>query len=70
MCPGQVIRRFIRRATRYASVYRLGATGPLADFAVKKYKYRSHRKISLQDLLVAEGEKKVKDKEMEKKKVT
>ncbi|KIM29215.1 hypothetical protein M408DRAFT_35243, partial [Serendipita vermifera MAFF 305830] len=42
-CPGEVIRRFIRRADRYASVYRLGATGPLADFAVRKY--RSHRAV-------------------------
>lgn len=54
-CPEDVICRFLRRADRYASVYRLGATGPLADYAVRKYK--SHRSVSATDLLVAREEK-------------
>ncbi|KAJ6540915.1 hypothetical protein B0H10DRAFT_2245141 [Mycena sp. CBHHK59/15] len=44
LCPLPTIRRFYRRADRYASVYRLGATGPIAEFAVKKF--RSHRGLS------------------------
>lgn len=63
-CPGTVIRRFIRRSFRYASVYRLGATGPLADYAVKKY--RSHRAVSERELVVAEEEKRAKDATLER----
>lgn len=37
LCLLPTIRQFYRRAHRYASVYRLGATGPVAEFAVKKY---------------------------------
>jgi hypothetical protein len=40
----------------------------LADFAVKKY--RSHRRISQQDLMVAEAEKREKDKAMETKAIS
>jgi hypothetical protein len=54
-CPVTVIRQFIRRAFRYASVYQLGATGPLADFAVKKY--HSHRTVSQRELVEADEEK-------------
>jgi hypothetical protein len=54
-----VIRRFFRRASRYASVYRLGATGPLAEYAVKKFK--SHRSVTQHDLTNAEEEKGRKD---------
>jgi len=51
-CPLITIRRFFRRVDRYMSVYRHGATGRLAEFAVKKY--RSHRGITKEDLAVAE----------------
>ncbi|KZP13178.1 hypothetical protein FIBSPDRAFT_666298, partial [Athelia psychrophila] len=40
-CLLLTIRRFFRRAASYMSVYRLGATGGVAEFAVKKF--RSHR---------------------------
>lgn len=55
-CPLTIIRRFFRRAYRYMSVYRQGATGLLAEFAVKQYK--SHRGITLNDLAAAESKKK------------
>ncbi|KAJ7648975.1 hypothetical protein DFH06DRAFT_996741 [Mycena polygramma] len=59
-CPLPTIRRFFRRANRYASVYRLGATGPVAEFAVKKY--RSHRGVQKRELdtVMAEWEQKKK----------
>jgi hypothetical protein len=66
-CPGEVIRRFIRRSQRYLSVYKLGATGPLADFAVRKYK--SHRAISQRELELADEAKKKKDAMVAKLKV-
>ncbi|KAJ7150019.1 hypothetical protein C8R43DRAFT_1088096 [Mycena crocata] len=50
-CPLATIRRLFRRANRYASVYRLGATGPVAEFAVKKY--CSHRGVLKTELDVA-----------------
>ncbi|KAJ7221810.1 hypothetical protein C8J57DRAFT_1253925 [Mycena rebaudengoi] len=53
LCPLPTIRRFFRRANRYASVYRLGATGPLAEFAVKTF--RSHRGVGRKDLEVAQA---------------
>jgi hypothetical protein len=37
----RLLRRYARKAARYMSAYREGATGLLADFAVKKY--RGHR---------------------------
>ena len=46
--PLITIRRFFRRCNRYMSVYRLGATGLAAEYAVKKY--RSHRGVSQKDL--------------------
>lgn len=58
LCPVPTIRRFYRRAHRYASVYRLGATGPVAEFAVKKY--RSHRGVRANELDVATSEWKAK----------
>ena len=57
-CPLPTIRRFFRRAFRYMSVYRLGATGVAAEYAVRKY--RSHRSIQLKDLEVAEAERQAK----------
>lgn len=66
-CPGEVIRRFIRRSQRYLSVYKLGATGPLADFAVRKYK--SHRAVSQRELDLAREAKDVKDEKCKKIKV-
>ncbi|KAJ6600657.1 hypothetical protein B0H10DRAFT_1766144, partial [Mycena sp. CBHHK59/15] len=42
-CPVPTIRRFFQCTNRYTSVYRLGATGPVAEFAVKKH--RSHRGV-------------------------
>lgn len=47
-CPLSTIRRFFRRVQRYMDVYRLGAKGILAEYAVKKY--RSHRSITAADL--------------------
>jgi hypothetical protein len=58
LCPLPTIRRFYRRAHRYASVYRLGATGPIAEFAVKKY--RSHRGVRATELVDATAEWKAK----------
>jgi hypothetical protein len=40
-CPTDVIRRFIQRSWRFMSVYRLGLTGNIAAWAVRKQK--SHR---------------------------
>ena len=40
-CPTDVIRRFIQRSWRFMSVYRLGLTGNVAAWAVRKQK--SHR---------------------------
>jgi transposase len=37
LCPFPTIHRFYRCAGLYASVYCLGATGPIPEFAVKKY---------------------------------
>ena len=41
--PPEVIQCFFQCADRYASVYSQGATGLLAEYAVKKY--RSHRSV-------------------------
>jgi hypothetical protein len=46
-------RRFFRRADQYASVYRHGVTGPVAEFAVKQY--RSHRGVKKMETEVAEA---------------
>ncbi|KDQ61785.1 hypothetical protein JAAARDRAFT_45287 [Jaapia argillacea MUCL 33604] len=42
-CPLIMIHRFFRRAGCYMSVYSLGATGLVAEYAVKKY--HSHRAV-------------------------
>ncbi|EJD34753.1 hypothetical protein AURDEDRAFT_75916, partial [Auricularia subglabra TFB-10046 SS5] len=47
-CPLSTIRCFFRRVQRYQDVYRLGQTGLIAEYAVKKYK--SHRSITQADL--------------------
>ncbi|KAJ7337389.1 hypothetical protein DFH08DRAFT_1014352 [Mycena albidolilacea] len=60
LCPLPTIRRFYRRADRYASVYRLGATGVIAEFAVKKY--RGHHGIRAIELEAAGEEWKEKAK--------
>ncbi|KIM30516.1 hypothetical protein M408DRAFT_22012 [Serendipita vermifera MAFF 305830] len=59
-CPGDVIRRYLRRANRYASAYRAGADGPLAEYAAKKFK--SHRCITKTDLSLAAAEKEARKK--------
>ena len=46
--PLITIRRFFQRVYRYMSVYRAGATGLVAEYAVKKY--RSHRSVTAADL--------------------
>ncbi|KAJ7312461.1 hypothetical protein DFH08DRAFT_822196 [Mycena albidolilacea] len=51
LCPLPTIHWFYRRAHRYGIVYRLGATGPIAEFAVKKY--RSHRGVRATELVDA-----------------
>ena len=43
-CPTDVIRRFINRAWRFMSAYRLGLTGKAAKWAVQKQ--RQHRQVS------------------------
>ncbi|KAJ6581297.1 hypothetical protein B0H19DRAFT_1060907 [Mycena capillaripes] len=53
-CPLPTIRRFFRHANRYASVYRLGAIGVVAEFAVKRY--HSHRGVLQRELDVAKAE--------------
>jgi transposase len=58
-CPIAIIRRFFRRTYRYMSVYELGISGLLAEFAVKKYK--SHRGITKQELVTAADLKKISD---------
>jgi hypothetical protein len=50
-----VIHHFFCQADWYASVYCLGATGPLAEYAVKRY--ASHQIVSAQDLTKARQEK-------------
>jgi hypothetical protein len=46
-----MVLEFFRRANHYACVYQLGATGPIAEFAVKRY--RSHRGVQARDLDIA-----------------
>ncbi|KAJ7131227.1 hypothetical protein C8R44DRAFT_764087 [Mycena epipterygia] len=46
-------RRKINEEKR-ARIYRLGATGPIAEFAVKRY--RSHRGVQARDLDIARAE--------------
>ena len=54
LCPIPTIRHFYQRVDRYASVYRLGATGPIAEFAVKQF--RSHRGVRATELVAATAE--------------
>lgn len=61
-CPPEVIQRFFQRADRYASVYSQGATGLLAEYAVKKY--QSHQAVSAEDLTRAQEEKERWDSEL------
>eukprot|EP01034_Spumella_vulgaris_P003359 gene3359-4325_t len=42
-CPVSTIRKYVRHCLRYMDGYRKGLTGPLLDFACKKY--TSHRRI-------------------------
>ncbi|KAJ6476592.1 hypothetical protein DFH09DRAFT_952259 [Mycena vulgaris] len=62
LCPLPTICWFYGRADRHTNVYRLGATGPIAEFAVKKY--RSHRGVGTKDLSVAKAEWKAKAEAM------
>jgi transposase len=62
LCPLPTIRRFYRRADCYASVYHLGATGPITEFAVKRC--RSHRGVRAKELDVATAEWHAKAKAM------
>ena len=50
------IHRFYQRVYRYMSVYHLGATGLLAEYAVKKY--HSHRSVRQTDLATVTMENK------------
>ncbi|KAG8909932.1 hypothetical protein FRC01_006638 [Tulasnella sp. 417] len=63
-CPLITIRKFFQRVYRYMSAYGEGATGLLAEYAVKQYK--SHRAITKTDLIQAEE----KMKEQEAKELT
>ncbi|EIW73824.1 hypothetical protein CONPUDRAFT_68340 [Coniophora puteana RWD-64-598 SS2] len=58
MCPLITIRRFFRRASRYLSIYHLGATGVVAEFAAKRY--RGHRGVMQKDIDQAQAEWEVK----------
>ena len=58
-CTVTIICSFFRRTHCYMSVYSQGATGLLAEFAVKKF--RSHRGVSEVDLATAKKEKDIKD---------
>ncbi|KIO19348.1 hypothetical protein M407DRAFT_31019 [Tulasnella calospora MUT 4182] len=58
-CPLTTIRKFFRRVYRYMSAYREGATGLLAEYAIKQYK--SHRAITKKDLIEAEEKMKERD---------
>ncbi len=51
-CPVETIRRYVRHCQRYMDGYRKGLTGPLLDFACKKY--TSHRRICLNQLTYVE----------------
>ena len=53
-CPPHVLHQFFQQADRYASVYCLGATGLLAEYAVKKYK--AHHSVTETDLTEAKNE--------------
>ncbi len=53
-CPLITIWKFFRCAFRYLQVYKLGATGVLAEFAVKKF--NSHCSVMAKDLEVAQAE--------------
>jgi hypothetical protein len=64
LCPLPTIRRFYWHADHYASVYQLGATGPIAEFAVKKY--RSHCGVRTKELNIATAEWKAKAAAMAK----
>lgn len=66
-CPLITIRRFFRRSGRYLSVYQQGATGYLAEFAVRKY--ASHRSVTRHDLDEAEKAWKLKQLKDAKKKL-
>lgn len=57
-CPLPTIRRFFRRASRYLSIYSLGATGVAAEYAARKFK--SHRSVRQKDLDEAEQERRAK----------
>ncbi|KIJ93482.1 hypothetical protein K443DRAFT_112012, partial [Laccaria amethystina LaAM-08-1] len=43
-CPVKVIRQFINRSWRWMSAYRMGLTGSVAQWAVRKQK--GHRSVS------------------------
>jgi len=59
--PLAKIRRFQQRAWRYIHAYSLGLSGPLAEWAVTKY--RSHRRVQgTMDELLEEMEKEMKTK--------
>jgi hypothetical protein len=60
LCPLPTIQQFYQCADQYASVYRLGATSVIAEFAVKKY--RGHRGIQAIELEAASEEWKEKAK--------
>jgi hypothetical protein len=62
-CPLVVLRRFFRRANRYLAVYKHGATGVFAEFAVRKF--ASHRGVMKKDLDEAEAAWKAKKAKQE-----
>lgn len=61
--PVQELRAYIRKSTRFLSVYEFVQTGPLAELVVKRF--RSHRAVSKSDLAVYAEELKGKLAEIE-----
>ena len=47
-CPLLTIRRFFQRAFRHISGYRLGATGKVVEFTIRKF--RSYLRLRMADL--------------------
>ena len=61
-CTVTIIQRFFQCVHQYICIYGQGATGILAEFAVRKY--RLHRGVSIKDLAEAKTQKDERDAEL------
>ena len=61
-CTVTIIQRFFQCVHQYICIYGQGATGILAEFAVRKY--RLHRGVSIKDLAEAKMQKDERDAEL------